>query len=290
MELIFMSKSKGGKEELYLCPFCVSRIKSPDHPPGHLQVNKEKGVYNCFRCGASPKSTGYIPVIPQYPQRIFKEEDEKKKTRLPDSFVSLNESSEDFFPYYMQYAVDRGVTKDHIERFQIGFILDSYSPFYGRLIFQFFDDSGKLQFIQGRAVSDDMEPPYWSNGQKILAKSFEGSVDEGVVVEGIFDLIKSSQVVPTGVIFGNKVRDERMKLMIRRSFKKKIFIALDADMPGALISFIKEFPDREVCPIFLRKKDFGSLEKEEIQKILARVNYGKSGTYDSKLSEREKLL
>lgn len=289
VDLIFVSYSKKGKEEIYLCPFCVSRIKTPDHLPGHLHVNKEKGLYHCFRCGASPKATGYIPVIPNYFQRVFKEEEEKAAPKLPSDFVPLSESSSDFFPHFKHYALSRGITPEHARRFKIGFTLDTFSPFYGRLIFQFFDDKG-LQFIQGRAVSADINPPYWSSGMKILGKSFDNSVDEGVIVEGVFDLIKSSQIVPTGVIFGNRIRDKRMKDMVKKSFKKRIFIALDADVPGSLITFIKEFPDREVYPIFLRKKDFGSLTIKEIEEILKRVNCGSIRVSNTELPERKKFL
>lgn len=43
-------------ETRYNCPFCILIGKTPD-TKGHLYVNWSKGVYHCFRCGASGKTT-----------------------------------------------------------------------------------------------------------------------------------------------------------------------------------------------------------------------------------------
>jgi len=290
MNLILVSKRKG--EEIYLCPFCVTRSakKTPDLK-GHLHVNKTKGVYNCFRCGASPKATGYIPVLPDYPKRIFKELEEKEKAKTPSGFVPLRESGDDFFPYYIDYAIKRGVTDEDISKYNMGFDIDPYSPFYGRLIFHFYDDSGKLTFLQGRAISEDLEPKYWSNGIKTLGKSFSGSVSEGLIVEGFFDLIKSSRIIPTGAIFSHRVKDKNMKFLITKSFKSRIFLAIDSDVPGAFISFIREFSNREIIPLFLHKKDIGDMTVKETRRELERVGYiGCSGTYNNQSHKREGLL
>jgi len=51
-------------EERYKCPFCVQHGLLPDRKY-KLYVNKDKGVYHCFRCGTSGKVEEIEHLLPQ---------------------------------------------------------------------------------------------------------------------------------------------------------------------------------------------------------------------------------
>ena len=268
--LILIRKEKG--DEVYLCPFCLKVRKTPDKK-GHLFVNKNKwgGVWHCYRCDSSGIIEGMLVTNPDVKWVKSLEKEEIRKPELPQDFVPLSESKEDFFPVYKEYAEKRGITEDLIEKFNVGFTVGISGPFAQRLIFSFYDSKGNLSFIQGRAINKKIEPRYFSRGKIILAKSFEGSVDSGAVLEGIFDMAVASKYLPSAAIFRHRLQDPTLIKSIRRSFRKRIFLIVDSDVPGAIIPFIKAISDREVVPLFLRKKDISEYGEEERARFFGRV-------------------
>jgi len=260
-------------DEVYICPFCLSIRKSPDRV-GHLFVNKSKwgGIYHCYRCGESGPLLGML--YPRKPTELLTSDLEKENgsIEMPPFFVSLKESTNDFFPYYKDYAVKRGLTKELISKFNVGFTVDLGSVFYGRLIFCFYDKGGELSFVQGRAVLKDIQPKYYSRGKKVLAKSFQGSVDSGLVSEGLFDMIKASKYIPSACLFTHRIRNDSPLIKeLKHSFTKKIYLALDSDVPGSIIPFMKVIRDREIVPVFIPKKDIGELSDRKLKEVIDKI-------------------
>lgn len=260
-----------GQDIRYNCPFCEERKGSPDEK-GHLHINMNLGVYHCFRCDASMRTTGIflrLTLSKSLPEREFLK---KKKVKFPQDFHPLFDSREDFFPIYREYAKLRGIKSLEIIKYKMGFTADLSDPMFGRLIFPHYDEkTNKLDFIQGRTVFEDDEGPrYYSLGDKPIFKSFVGSVKSGVLVEGIFDVIKASRVVPSAALFGHTI-SQKQKEEIYKSFSERIVIALDADASESIISCMGQIKDREIVPILLRKKDVDEFNESDLKNLHEKV-------------------
>jgi hypothetical protein len=258
-----------GDDKRYLCPFCEDRKGSSDHFPGHLHINLKMGVFHCFRCDASPRTTGiYLRLTSFQPlKRIPK----IKKVSLPNDFYSLSESTDSFFPIYKEYANKRGVNKTDVKRYHVGFTADLSDPLFGRLIFCHYDeDTNKLDFIQGRSVFEGDKDRYYSPGDKPLFKSFKGSVKSGLIVEGIFDMIRSSRLAPSAALLQHLI-SEKQSQQIYDSFTKRIVLALDADASESIIPCMNKIKKREVIPVLLKKKDVDELSDYELKILVEKV-------------------
>ena len=260
-----------GHDIRYNCPFCGERKNSPDLK-GHLHINMNLGVYHCFRCDASMKTTGIFLRLTSFKSLSKNEIPKKREVKLPEDFYSLFKSRDDFFPLFKEYIKFRVIRTSDVKKYKMGFTADLNDPMFGRLIFPHYDeDTNKLDFIQGRTVFEDDEGPrYYSLGDKPLFKSFRGSVDSGVLVEGVFDVIKASRVVPSAALFGHTI-SSKQKEQIYKSFSKRIVIALDADASESIISCMEQIKDREIIPILLRKKDVDEFNEFDLKGLHERV-------------------
>jgi len=267
--LKIIGQRKNKEEVRYICPFCKERKGTPDIK-GHFYVNLKEGLFHCFRCDASIKTTGYFLESHTFKRPTKKPLDTIKILKRPRWYSSLTESKKGFFPYYNRYAKSRGVTKEDIERYDIGFTTDLEDPLFGRLIFCHFDRLAILDFLQGRWVLEDIPTSYkyLSSGDKPLFKSFEGKVKCGLIVEGIFDLIRASKFIPTAALLGHSI-SAKQKKEIGESFSEKVILALDADAVEEIIPCMKMFiEDIEVQPVFLPKKDLSEMENGEVEKFI----------------------
>lgn len=257
----------------YNCPFCEERKGSPDRS-GHLRINLKMGVYHCFRCNASMRTTGIFLRLTSFKPFSKKELPKKREVKLPQDFYPLFESRDDFFPVFKEYAKQRGLKSSEVLKYKIGFTADLSDPMFGRLIFPHYEeDTNKLDFIQGRSIFEDEEGlRYYSLGDKPLIKSFVGSVNSGVIVEGYFDMIKGSRAVPSAALLGHTI-SPKQKEQIHKSFCRRVVIALDADASPSIISCMNEIKDREVIPILLRKKDVDEFTEGDLKSLVEKVYY-----------------
>lgn len=260
-----------GLDIRYDCPFCKERKGSPD-TKGHLHINMNLGVYHCFRCDASMRTTGIFLRLTSSKSSYKNEVSKKREVKLPEDFYYLFQSRDDFFPIFKEYIKLREIKTPEIRKYKMGFTADLNDPMFGRLIFPHYDEeTNKLDFIQGRTVFEDDEGPrYYSLGDKPLFKSFVGSVNSGVLVEGVFDVIKASRVVPSAALFGHTI-SQKQKEQIHESFSKRIVIALDADASESIISCMEQIKDREIIPLLLRKKDVDEFTESDLRNLGERV-------------------
>ena len=271
--LKLVGKRKGDKELRYICPFCKERRGTPD-TKGHLYVNLDQGIYHCFRCDASPKTTNLYIYSSIY-KRVFEFISETSTVFLPNDYCFLKESNKDFFPIFKEYAKERGITKDDESKYYMGFTIDLDNPFFGRLIFCYFEDIGPgdwdLVFYQGRWILESENPcKYLSCGNKPLFKSFQGQVKVGMIVEGFFDMVKASRSIPSAAILGHSISDKQSE-SITKSFSDKVILALDSDVPGDIIYCIKKIKGPTVIPIFLPKKDIDEMDDSEIERLIRKI-------------------
>jgi len=71
-----------GDELLFYCPWCPERIGSVDET-GNLQINEQKGLWNCWRCSAGGRLEGGARYFPSV-------EPKGEVEALPDTVVKLN--------------------------------------------------------------------------------------------------------------------------------------------------------------------------------------------------------
>lgn len=275
--LKLVGKRKGDKQLRYICPFCKERRGTPD-TKGHLFVDLNQGIYHCFRCDASPKKTNLYIYSSIY-KRVFEQPKFISETSttifLPNDYCYLKESTENFFPIFEEYVKERGITKDDEYKYNMGFTIDLNNPFFGRLIFCYFDEVAKedwdLVFYQGRWVLESENPcKYLSCGDKPLFKSFRGQVKKGMIVEGFFDMVKSSRFIPSAAILGHNIT-EKQGISITKSFSEKVILALDSDVPGDIIHCVKQIKGPEVIPIFLPRKDIDEMDDNEVERLIRKV-------------------
>jgi len=271
--LKLVGKRANGKELRYICPFCKERRGTPD-TKGHLYVNLDQGIYHCFRCDASPKNTNLYIYSSIY--KRAKSISETSTISLPKDYCFLTESKKDFFPVFGEYARERGITNADEVKYNIGFTIDLNDPFFGRLIFCYFEEGINegvldLAFYQGRWVLESENPcKYLSCGDKPLFKSFMGQEKKGIIVEGFFDMVKASRFVPSAAILGHSISDKQSE-SITKSFSDKVILALDSDVPGDIIHCIKKIKGPTVIPIFLPKKDIDEMDDSEIERLIRKV-------------------
>ncbi|MCY7360636.1 MAG: CHC2 zinc finger domain-containing protein, partial [Ignavibacteria bacterium] len=145
----YVTLKKRGVNMIGLCPFHDE--KSPS-----FTVSPTKGIYKCFGCGKAGNSVNFLMEHEHfsYPEALrflankyripieetVSKEQSKEEEKLLESLYIINNFAVE---YYMQqlhesdegksigesYFKERGFRKDIIEKFQLGYSLDSYEAF-----------------------------------------------------------------------------------------------------------------------------------------------------------------
>ena len=86
----FVKEDSLGREIITRCPFCGDSVRHKNK--GHLYINKETGVYNCFRCPASGHIS-YLLSFLEYRGDLpeFKEVAFEQKRNLANKFKHIKE-------------------------------------------------------------------------------------------------------------------------------------------------------------------------------------------------------
>lgn len=105
-------QAAGGGEYRTNCPFCSDKGK-------HLWVNPAKGVYHCFRCGASGKivgRNGHVPSAPAQARISRLAMDRPDPARLDSVYRKLLESLELSVEHENHLRIKRGLDLERIRR------------------------------------------------------------------------------------------------------------------------------------------------------------------------------
>lgn len=189
------------------------------------------------------------------------------------------------FPYAheynhpLRYLMDRGVSQQAAKEMDI-----RYDPTKERICFPIYDWSGTCRGMQGRALSDDVKPPYLfyqfqgaSCGHEVLLGEHHVDVTKPVMlVEGAFDYAAlfpfTKQIL---VLWGSRITPGRVK---RLSQFMKIYTAFDADAAGDLAREKIKNTTLPVTNLLLPEgvNDPGKLSSEGRQHLASYVdNFGK---------------
>ncbi len=224
------------------CPFHDDKNPS-------LSINTSKLLWYCFGCGEGGHLSSFIARLDNIPLKLAKE-----KLGFPINTGCLKGSRQDLSVNLMyeifqkgerrfvpKFLVDKGITEDDMERFNIRVMLDSakiflenkrYINLFGWVLFGFYDWQNKFVGFSARYVSSKNKI-FWQ--PSIIARKFLWGEwlledkDKVVLVEGIFDAIfLHKNKIPSLALSGTNLNDTKINRLMERGIKN-IFIFLDPD-------------------------------------------------------------
>lgn len=199
LQEILGNYNKQKDEYLFACPFCHSGSKKK------LSINISNNKWKCWVCGSKGGHIIWLlkklnvskELLKKFKDEFSEVDLQKYKTttsetilRLPHEYKPLWKPEKTYTYYHaLTYLSNRGITKNDILRYRIGFCTEG--PYANRIILPSYDRHDQLNYFTGRLFYDEgmkyKNPPVSKN---IIV--FENMVDWQepiVLVEGMFDAI-----------------------------------------------------------------------------------------------------
>jgi DNA primase len=255
-DVLGVGTSMKGDEQAHHCPFC-------HHHKKKLQINLETQQWHCWVCDSKGKriqsllrklhtdshklkkiyeiyGDDYITYTPS-------SDDEKIELRLPNEFQSLLKEPDGFSPVFrkvIQYANSRGITKEDIIRYNIGYC-DS-GLYSGRIIIPSYDSNNRLNYFIARSVFDEEKFKYKNPPVSKNVIMFENQInwDEPItLVEGVFDAmaVKRNAIPLLGKFIPQKLNDSIYKRGV-----SKINILLDEDAQEQALRYTMQLQNQGI--------------------------------------------
>src|SRR6202790_5303764 len=264
----YVRLKKSGQNFTGLCPFHAE--KSPS-----FAVHPVKQIYHCFGCGVGGDVFKFVMEMDKvaFPEaiRVVAEKcgiaiprpktsspEERKENQQRTLLVEMHREAQTFFVQQLggtlegkaarAYLEDRGLDKDPIARFGIGYAPRSggarmYDRFRRRITFPIANESGKIVAFGCRALGDDQpkylnspETPIYSKSSVLYhldrAKEALRRSDFAVLVEGYMDAIAVARAGISNVVAscGTSLAEPQIKLLGR--FTKRVIVNYDPDTAG----------------------------------------------------------
>lgn len=212
-----IKETSGGDKLMVTCPWhkdgqenhpscCVSNTDNNEY---------EKGFFHCFTCGKNATIKQVVAhclddtedTAEEWLLERFGNVFVKKKFSLTDIEIGssnkksyMSDSVLDKYNYYNEYMWKRGLTKEVVDRFEVG-----YNPENRTVTFPVRDEKGGLVFITERSIDtkfflipDDVEKPVY-----LLYEVIKKNYPFVVVCEGQIDALTCwSYGVPAVALFG----------------------------------------------------------------------------------------
>jgi len=278
---------KGGNELVYFCPKCF-------HPKRKMELCIDEsssffGIYNCWVCqnsGNFGKLLRLVNAPAPLQNKLYQLTKDILKTRhirqvksdpeevvLPNEFHPLSTPVD--LPEYknaMVYLKRRGVLREDILRYNIGYGGEGEGEYSQHLIFPSYDLSGSLNFFIGRKYYDipgqiNYKKPECSMNIIGFECFINWKYGEVSLVEGVFDAIAvRNNAIP---LFG-KYLQPKLKEAIIQNKVKRVNMILDNDALDDAVSNCQELIKIgiEVCVIKLDGKDPSVLQFNKMQELI----------------------
>ena len=265
--------------QAYTCPFC-------NHHKQKLEVNfsENKKGYNPWHCWVCEKKGTKISTLFKQLKtsqdkftelyKLVNEEKEYKTEvknidlKLPKEYQSLLSSRDIITRHALSYLKSRGINKDDIEKYQIGYC---ETGLYAKMIIiPSYDLNGKLNYFTGRSFEKDPYVKYRNPNTSRNIIPFEMFINWNlplVLCEGPFDAIAIKRnAIP---LLGKNIQSTLMKKIIT-SQVKKIYIALDTDAIKQAVKFAEDFINegKEVYFVELKDKDPSEMGFYDFTKLI----------------------
>jgi len=291
-----------GKEHLFHCPRC-------EHHKRKLSINIEKNVFKCWVCDWSGRDIYRLVrrygthssrgkwkeffnrvEIESFADKMFgsKEIIGEQEISLPEEFVSLaNKNLPATSLYPMNYLYDRGIKKEDIVRWKIGFCAEG--EYEGRVIIPSFGISGKPNYFVARSYSRNWKKYMNPAASKdiVFNHLYLDFDDDMILVEGAFDAITAGpNAVP---ILGSTLRENSKLFQQIIKNDTPIYVALDTDAESKALRIISNLLkyDLEVYKVDIHPfLDAGEMTKKEFRERKQNATLMNSTSYLLKAIER----
>ena len=297
IEEIFDGEWQPSGEFLIRCPICG------DHSThNHCYINLQKKTYYCHYQGCSGWLGELVKEYSDVDLELRKGIVEKKKHSLVDfsqfNMVTGIENSNDRLA--MAYLKKRGISKDEVELYSIGYCTNTGNRYYGRIILPIIENE-EIVCLSARSFLPFIKPPYLfphygetmcTAGEVIWGFDYAQVYSKGavVLVEGIFDAIAINQKTKMnacGLALLNKAmtKPQRNKLL-KLDKKVRFIIMLDSDARKDSLKIAKELSNynRQVYLCFLPEGDPASISQEQYDLVM-----GEAREFDDELETEEML-
>lgn len=248
------------------CPLAPwTHPSGQDKHPSLTAKAGEPAVYRCWACGNQGTVLSLARLYSQNSGDVRAEQfvgalgtghmwgrkhaeygDKWKRTgariEKQEQAVISEEKLKEFLKEIPQYAVERGLSMEEIDKWEIG-----YDAQQKRMIIPVRDYTGKLCGVSGRALMEGQRPKYKHYpglkkeevfyGEKFLDRT----TMRAVLVEGFFDVIMLQKLGLKNVFatMGTSVSEGQQK-KLKRWFREVVFIP-DVDDAGAGLQFVQSF-------------------------------------------------
>lgn len=264
----FLGQPKGDITSNYQlqfsCPRCIENKGESEKRKYNLEVNLQKGVFQCWSCTSSDedmhgsiykliKMYGNNNILNEYKETIisFKESElyklkfnnddfnfehqkiENKELILPNTYHKFNENGKNPTKA-LEYLFKRNIGWGIIKEFNLGFTVydENNKQLSSRIIIPSYNDVGELNYWTGRDYTKlDYRQKYFNpkiERKDIIFNEDKISWDSDVnLVEGPFDHL----VVPNSIpLLGKKIsRDFKLYSILNTKCNANINIFLDGD-------------------------------------------------------------
>lgn len=299
-----------GSTHTALCPF------HPEKTPS-FKVWPKSGTYQCQGCKASGDIITFVQEMEKLPtasdaalflakryeipvrtvaEKDVSIHDEDGEIILANEFA-LKSFQEQFYKSYQarKYMVERGYTKQLVEKWEIGYASYDYfldyneaslkkagliveknnvwsNKFKGRIIFPIRDKVGRLIGFGGRLLEEsNLAPKYLNTDENLVYKKREilygyynaqkliKKLGYGIIVEGYTDvnLVDRADYRNTVGICGTSFTDEQAQLICSHGGKFNIYM-IDNDTAGRKSAFnviIKHWKNNMYCVVVCPKQE-----------------------------------
>ena len=289
-EILGVGTSLKGNEQAHHCPFC-------HHHKKKLQVNLETQQWHCWVCDSKGRKVQTLlkrlHVDSKKIRKVFEiygddyivssttTDEEKVELRLPSEFKSLLVKPKGLNPLYkkvVQYAKDRGITKEDIIRYNIGYC--DGGIYTNRIIIPSYDRDNRLNYFIARSVFAEEKFKYKNPPVSKNVTMFENQINWNkpiTLCEGVFDAmsIKRNAIPLLGKFIPKTLMDNIYKKGV-----KEIKILLDKDAQSQALYYVNYFMNNgiTVTNILPTEKDAGDMGFTKVNKILKQTK--KSGFED----------
>ena len=276
-------KETSGNNYAFECPFC--HHKKPKLEVNLVPNSKGENLWHCWTCNAKGKTlVGLFKKIKASSEKISeiksilgftekKEEDDNTiiKVELPKEYKPLiNLSRTDIIAKHaLQYLKKRGITKDDIQKYNIGYCEEG--RYKNMIIVPSYDKDGVINYFIGRSFDKEPQRKYDSpkcNKNAIIGLEYFINWNVPVILcEGIFDAIAIKRnVVP---LFGKTI-PKALMLKLVEPCVKTVYIALDNDALREAMDYAEELLNvgKDVYLVELNDKDPSEMGFENFTKLL----------------------